>query len=487
MDSDTTKRPVGLSVEIAPGARVRVVLTTPSGRLHWVDEIRAASARAREMAWERFADFCKRNGVDVDGAVQREFEAALIDAAERLPAGNDDVNKFVLPPDPEPWPDPVDGTVLDEVAEFIRRFVVIGEHELTAVVLWTAFTHCVDLFDVAPLLAVTSPTKSCGKTTLLEVMADLVPRPLPVSNISTASVFRSISRSRPTLLLDEADTFFESDPQLRGVFNAGHRRRFAFVVRADGDPPEPRLFWVWGAKALARIGEFPPTITSRSVVVRLQKKLPTEKVDRYHPGGEEAQRLHRRLARWARDIQEQGVPEPPLPDQLGNREADNWSPLIALAYAAGGPWPARAVAAAVAITREPTATAELGVQLLSDISTILSPEVEFIPTQEILNRLNAMEEAPWPTLSRGRPMTAKTLAQLLRRFGVRSVKKPGGERGYRTAELAAAIARYAPPQSTAPSAGEDDSAGSYPTSDLEDAAANSRYEALFPPEAVDLL
>jgi hypothetical protein len=46
-----------------------------------------------------------------------------------------------------------------------------------------------------------------------------------------------------------------------------------------------------------------------------------------------------------------GVPDSAIPAVLNDRDADNWRPLIAVAKLAGGPWPDRAVRAAMELCR----------------------------------------------------------------------------------------------------------------------------------------
>jgi putative DNA primase/helicase len=63
-----------------------------------------------------------------------------------------------------------------------------------------------------------------------------------------AGLFRSVELWRPTLLIDEADTFIRENDELKGLINAGHTRANAFVLRVVGDAHEPKLFRVWGGQ-----------------------------------------------------------------------------------------------------------------------------------------------------------------------------------------------------------------------------------------------
>ena len=47
-------------------------------------------------------------------------------------------------------------TVLEDVRTFIRRFVVLDDHQALAVALWVALTHVYDAFGITPYLVITS-------------------------------------------------------------------------------------------------------------------------------------------------------------------------------------------------------------------------------------------------------------------------------------------------------------------------------------------
>jgi len=68
-------------------------------------------------------------------------------------------------------------------------------------------TFLAEHFLFSPRLSISSPTKGCGKTMLLDVLSRLVLRPLLASNVTSAAVFRVIEKYNPCLLIDEADTF----------------------------------------------------------------------------------------------------------------------------------------------------------------------------------------------------------------------------------------------------------------------------------------
>src|SRR3974377_832988 len=129
---------------------------------------------------------------------------------------------FLLP-DPEPWPEPVDGkSLLDELAAIFQRFVVLPSHAEIALALGTLHTYAFGLRTVPAYLALESPEKRCGKTTLLGVLGRLVFRPVAAAHIRARAFFRVIEETRPTLLIDEADTFISGNGRLRGILHAGY-------------------------------------------------------------------------------------------------------------------------------------------------------------------------------------------------------------------------------------------------------------------------
>src|SRR5262249_9143136 len=129
---------------------------------------------------------------------------------------------------PEPWPDRVDGDeLLTELRSTFARYLALPIVAGTALALWTLHTYLLDVVDVCPLLAITSPQKRCGKTTLLTLLHALCLRPLFTSNVTPAALFRTIETATPTLLIDEAETFLSRSEELRGILNAGHTRTTA--------------------------------------------------------------------------------------------------------------------------------------------------------------------------------------------------------------------------------------------------------------------
>ena len=238
--------------------------------------------------------------------------------------------------DPEPWPERVDGAaLLSGIASFIQRYVSIAPALADTVALWIVVTWIHDRLEISPFLNVTSATKRCGKSLLLEVLGELVHHPLPVGGrVTSSALFRTIEMHAPAMLLDEADTFFGDDDELRGVVNGSQRRNSAYVMRCVGDDYEPRRFVTWCPKAIAGIGGLPDTVLDRSIVARLTRRPPGVSLEHWRDRDRTAiEELRRRLARWCADEAPRivaGLSAVSFPSGLHDRGRDAWEALTTL-------------------------------------------------------------------------------------------------------------------------------------------------------------
>jgi putative DNA primase/helicase len=328
----------------------------------------------------------------------------------------------------EPWPDPVDGAkLLHELCHAIGEYLVLPSGGAEMLALWAVHTHAFENFAHSPRLAITSPEKGCGKTTTLDVLAELVAHPLPTSNASVAAVFRIIEMAAPTLLIDEADTFLKENDELRGILNTGHRRG-GQVTRTVGDDHEPRQFSTWAPAAIAMIGRLPDTLEDRAVIVSLRRRKPTERVKHFrNDQSTELQRFARMIARWTSDNRDTLGASDPDTGALFNRAADNWRPLIAIADQAGGDWPVRvrAIAEASEASKEDRS---IRAMLLADIRNVLAarPHATRIGSTELATELGMFEGRPWAEWRHGKPITAAGLARMLAPFGISPATRRDG-------------------------------------------------------------
>ncbi|WP_207931131.1 DUF3631 domain-containing protein [Streptomyces sp. 8K308] len=399
---------------------------------------------------------------------------------------------------------PEDGAaLLNEVEAFHRRFNVFPlEAAYVAVTLWDAHAHLLDCFDSTPRIAFLSPEPGSGKSRALEIVETLVPNRMVAAQASASAMFRAVGASdtRPTILFDEVDTVFGpkagENEQLRGFLNAGHRRGVGmWRCVGDGANQTVQEFPSFCAVAMAGLGSLPDTILTRSVIIRMRRRAPNETVESYRQRTHQKQgnALRDRLAAWAEQVRERVEGAwPEMPEGVTDRPADVWEPLLAVADAAGGDWPERARAACVELilAAKQDDTASIGIRLLTDLRDHVFQGADRLPTVVILDRLLALDDAPWDDIE-GKPMTSRMLSRMLREYvtadnkpiAARNIKSGGSVlKGYYASDLNDAWTRYCPPPpgKSATSATEAAIPGVTSENAVADTSVSSRYPSATP-------
>jgi hypothetical protein len=354
-------------------------------------------------------------------------------------------------------PEAPDGAeLLRDLEGYFSKYLVLPPGVPLVLAAWVMATRVVDVFEVAPYLAITSAEKRCGKTTLLDLLAFVVREPLVTANISEAALFRVVEERRPTLLIDEAQVLrdrTERSAALHDLLAAGHvRGRPAYRVAKAGEGFRLESYDAFGFKALALIGELTDILADRSIRIRMHRRAPHEPVERFRRlrVKTETEPLRRRLEAWAlanearvREVY-QGV-EPPA--WMNDRAADNWSALWAVVEVAAPSRLPDLEAAARALEGDDSGLdrESLGVRLLSDLRRVFEErQADWLRTETLLEDLRADPEAPWAGW-KGRGLTAHGLARILRRYGVQPEQRRVGDqvvRGYSEAALRDVWSRY---------------------------------------------
>lgn len=394
---------------------------------------------------------------------------SILDKAVKASRPSENKSNRLPFPEVEPYPEAVDpAQLLNEISDIVRQFIVLDIEQAHAAALWIALTWFIDVVEVAPLAIVNAPEKACGKTQLLTVLSQMSYRPLPAANASVSALFRAIEAWRPTVIIDEADTFFAENNELHGMINAGYSRANGFILRCEavGDNFEPKSFNVFAAKALAGINlekHLPDATMSRGIVFNLRRKLSHESVNRLRYADRNLFKgITEKLARFASDYSQQvQQARPNLPEALSDRDQDSWESLFAIASVAGGEWLSYAVAAALKLSSITEKAVSIGNELLADICHAFEKKrADRIKTADLITELCVDPEAPWSTYNKGKPITPRQVSRLLKTYGITSktirlhTETP---KGFELSQFEDAFTRYLaapenlPPQHNKPS------------------------------------
>jgi hypothetical protein len=443
-----------VSLTRLPKKQTPVVTVRHNGAVLLTDEClitRAASrVKLAEQCGAELLTFVQTALVDLAGAWTVHLAATSTGGEE---------TKARLTRDIDPWPVPVDARdVLDALRLAIARHVALPEHGDIVLALWIAHTHWIEVLPFSPYLWLTSPTKQCGKTTVLELCELLTRRPWRLSNPTGAAMFRVIGEERPTLLLDEIDTV--TGPRLEdltGILNDGWHAA-GKVARCVGDNHDVKTFSVFSAKALAGIGTTLQDAT-RSRCIRLPMArvtgnalatltgLRTDRAERW------AGPLRAQLARLAVDFADslrecmQGEEGMPLPAGIDGRDAQAWEPLLAIADLAGAQWGAAARAACVALVgaRRADDDGDAKVRLLRDVRDYFTEKaVDTASSTDLVAWLVLDESRGWAEY-RGKMLSRETLARLLKPFGAAPVRITSTQRAWRRTLLQPLWEKYLEP------------------------------------------
>jgi putative DNA primase/helicase len=469
-DSQVPGNPgVQKATEAASAVGARLAIATPAtgtdfNDLHQSQGIRAvadavgAAQSVKEADQQVIARLAAMSPVDYDRARQAAADGlgirvSVLDAevAKVRPKHEETAPKLkCINLTPYACAVPVDGgQLLEDLRAVLRRYLSLPEDAVVAMALWVLHTWVYKVFDYTPILAVLSPQKRCGKSVTLELLHALSRDGLFSANATAAALYRIIELCQPTLFIDEFDSVGEQKREdLRNILNNGFHKT-GNVLRCAGDNHDPVEFGTFCPKAVASIRSLPETAMDRSIVIHMKRKLRNEARQRLRKY--DGTPLRARMLRWAMDNEARLADitaEPP--DALNDRAQDIWEPLLIIARSASGADYELATKAALALSGDDSAES-IGTVLLSDILIIFQHEgADQLSSAELLEALNAIEDRPWATWARGRPLHPHGLAKLLRSYGIASknfkTKDGSVAKGYHKDHFSDAWDRYLPPE-----------------------------------------
>ncbi len=355
------------------------------------------------------------------------------------------------------WEEHVNGVeLIHDLKTTIGSFIILKPEEALAVTYWIMHTHFIrapaesQVFDYSPILNISSPEKQCGKSTLREIIGLWVKDPLTVMNASQASIFRVIEADRPTLLIDEADTFLHGKPELIGILNSGYKQDGHTLRQGGKTFEDTKQFSTWSAKCIAGIGRLTDTIESRCITIKLKRKKTSEKVNRRNVVLKSNPNYFidykRQINRFVLDNELSIInQEVEMPEELDDRQQDNWEGIYKIAKFISDQALEEVRTASIFLSTQLSEPLSLNVQLLEDIKLIFGLlDTDKCPSHELVEELKNLVDKPWNDFNRI-GLNQHNLAMLLREFGIHPKLlriNNGVVRGYERNDFEDAFSRY---------------------------------------------
>jgi len=253
----------------------------------------------------------------------------------------------------------VSSEALDGALAFLRKYFVYPDDETAWVhALYAAYTWQCWRFRHAPRLVIDSPERGSGKSVLAEdVLGGICNGLHYTADATPASIYQVIGDNREavTIALDELDMVLvsrsadgnEQTRALMQLINTGYKK--GGTVWRGGEKAKPVKYDVYRPMVLVGItfwSRLKAATQSRCIRTTLLKAKPTERIGTRQF---EQERDGARADLWAwttggdskRKLKLDPFAEVPYADAMDARTADTWTPLVAMAEAAGGAWPER--------------------------------------------------------------------------------------------------------------------------------------------------
>ncbi len=169
------------------------------------------------------------------------------------------------------------------IYDFLSKHIVFkAQWQLVITVLWIIGTYLHRCFDLYPYLWISSPTKRCGKTLVLEILAEMCFNSDGIQTAPTEAVlFRQAAITAGTLCWDEAEALIDDKKkgERNSILNVAFRKG-GKVARCEGENHEVKNYEVYRPIALAGISSLPDTAADRSLKIELIRKRKDEDVMR---------------------------------------------------------------------------------------------------------------------------------------------------------------------------------------------------------------
>ena len=303
--------------------------------------------------------------------------------------------------------------LLDEIASFLRRYLVCDEHQITVLALWVVHTWCFRVFHTIPYLEIRSSEPESGKTLCLKLLHMLCAEPVfahgadpktLIARLITGRTFPELTKdgmilqTKPfTIFLDDCHHTFGSSErqQLVALLTSGTAATSCFAY-GDAD------YYTFSPKAFAGNSPLPRSLAARCIPILLRRRMPSEKADRFNPftRHDSMSHLTESISRWAnanlrgmKNVRENSPVDAPV--SLTPHQQDCAAPLIHIADLIGGVWPEKARAAIAWIFGATEASDS--VEVLRDIRQLFLEKKDppYLLSRDLLAGLRELEYRPW--------------------------------------------------------------------------------------------
>jgi len=204
---------------------------------------------------------------------------------------------WILPEGPETYKKTE--TLFEEIKQCLHAHLETPKPEdLTVIAAWILHTWIMERFESTPYLFFYGAFE-CGKTRALEIIQQLSFRGWLVTSITSSFLYRPVQEWKPTLLLDESETFI-SRPEILGILNAGYKRGMVVPRQIQNQDGTWQTEWfdLFCPKVLAGTEDMVRTTKSRCVTFKMAKatrKIPVF-IDK-----KTCAKLRNKLLRWRFD------------------------------------------------------------------------------------------------------------------------------------------------------------------------------------------
>lgn len=197
-----------------------------------------------------------------------------------------------------------------------------------------------ELFSAYPYINLNGPPGS-GKTTTGQVAAALAFNGIHLIDPSQASLFRTIEREKPYLVIDEKENaasrkHAEDDPGLMALLKAGYQRGARISRQSPAKTDRTEFFSVYSPKLICNVHGLEDILQDRSIVVITQQAPPGSKIRGHQPDPQALNwqsirdELYLALMYFHQEVKDVGIADSGR-DLARLREKELFKPLIDLA------------------------------------------------------------------------------------------------------------------------------------------------------------